>query len=728
MNEPTASIRRRLAISAALTLAALGSGCGTTSDVELAARPDSAASSVSRADDSPEAAAPAVDIELHFDGNETFTRFDLEAAIGPLLTDLRRAPLDRSGVDDIVWELERFYSDNGFLDPVIAAEWDGSDDAWEVRLRIDEGRRTYVGELVIEGNEHLAHDRLAGCFSWGRSAALGSFATHVFGVGGELLGLGTDVFSERALGAALSCVEELHRVDGYLFATATASTDDTEPGVVRVRVVVDEGPRIALETPVRLEGVRSFEAAEVHAELTLGDADWYVPRLPLVLEGRVLDFYRTRGFPWVEVHARADVRRESATASIALRVDEGRRATVRRVDIFGNEHTWSRVVRRYVRLDEGDTWDERAVRESAAGLLRAGLFEFVRVEKKRVPGADDQVDLHVIVDEKARYRATLLGGYGSWEQLRGGLVVENTNLLGSGHHVELGGSGSFRHARVEGQYRNPFFFHEDVSQHMVASWERREHPSFTDDETSVETGWSYRITEQVHGQVFHRMSDSIVSGVTGLVPSELEEDAFLSMFGVGLVHDTRDSLQNPVSGASHRLRLEYAGDEIGSELDFLRPTFAATWYVPVISRLKLVSSLRTGLIVPLRDTKTIPIQERFFAGGDSSIRSFAQDEASPRLAGELIGGEAFLTGSFELRVPIDPIRLLAGLEGAAFFDAGSVVERYEDWAGGRYYFGVGAGLRYATPVGPMRVDLAFNPDRDRGEDLFVFHFGLGYPF
>jgi outer membrane protein assembly factor BamA len=150
-----------------------------------------------------------------------------------------------------------------------------------------------------------------------------------------------------------------------------------------------------------------------------------------------------------------------------------------------------------------------------------------------------------------------------------------------------------------------------------------------------------------------------------------------------------------------------------------------SWVWTILGRVRVVASGRIGAIQPLPDTDVIPLQERFFLGGESTIRSFGQDEAGPTQNGDPIGGEAFVIFNLELRVPL---LVLDDLHGAVFFDTGCLTEEVEDIGGGQWDFGIGPGIRYNTPVGPVRLDVGFNPDRGPEDDLFAVHFSIGYPF
>jgi len=715
--------------------------CSTEDERPDAAMPEPGA--ISGASNGVTTAGPIYSVSLEFDGNEKLSRPDLEAALNALVVDLARHGVDDTATEDGVYELESYYVTQGFPSARISASWKRDGNRFALRFQIVEGQREYVAapDIEIRGRSKLPLSELGSCFVWVQEGTFGSLTQYVLGFGNEVLGLQKAVYTEDALLSALDCVRTVYQLEGFFFASTTHTVERLEPGRVAVRVEITEGPRVTLRTPLEITGVRAFPVAEIEAALGLGESSLFVPRLPLVLKGRVLDFYRRRGYLYVQVDTSREIDRDAAEARVSIEVDEGPLVRIGKVRVDGGTHTWRSVVDRYLRLVAGDLYDVGKLRESTRGLLRSGLFESATIEPVS-PSDDDggpgervrdtegerEVDLLVRVVEKPRYRVGFLAGWGSWERVRGSVVFENTNVFGSGHRASIEGAASFRHLRTETDYSVPYVFHEDVLFDVSAFYELRENPSYTIEETGTDPGFTIRWTERFRTRLFHSLRLSELVDVRGSVPRQLQADAFVSSANVALLYDDRVNFLNPTSGTIHRVRIEYAADALGSDLDFLRPTLTASWVVPVYDRLRFVLGAETGAIVKLDDTEDIPLQERFFSGGETSIRSFQQDEAGPKRGSDPIGGEAIVTLHAELRHPIEPLPFLAGLDGAIFVDAGSISESHEDYGGGRWLFAVGCGLRYNTPVGPLRADFGFNPDREPGEDFFVFHFGLGYPF
>jgi len=653
------------------------------------------------------------DIRFKFEGNENLGSKALGESLSALRADLRRHGVDQGAVDDAVYELTQYCFSQGYCHAKVSATWAPKEAEFVVSFRIEEGLRSIVKEVSFAGNEHFPSEELARCFTWLKSG---------------MLQFGDDVYTEGVLDDGVNCVTARYEIEGYYFVKVSRAVEEKENGEVLVRVSVEEGPQIFLEIPPAFEGVTVTSEEALLKVLGLVDPEApipYEPRLPPGLQGKLFDHYRNLGYRFVEVEVDRNIDPETARATLRFKIEEGPLTHIRAINPVGNEWTRDWVIFKRISLKAGDLYNEDKLRHAYRSLLRSGLFSSVSLEARKVEGSEGLVDLDVTVSEKPRYRAAFLAGWGSYELLRGGIVLENINFFGTGHRLRFEGKGSFRGAAGSVEYLNPYFFFEELSHNIKGLAEVREHPSFTETRLEGDTGWNYRISDQLRTGLRYQIRESNVDDVGVGVPPQLVEDVLISSVAVSGVFDNRNSIVVPTKGITTRLTVEYSGDPIGSELDFMRYVASAGFVLPLLQDVQLVTSARVGVIQPIAGTDTIPIQERFFNGGEYTIRSFLQDEAGPEFLGDPIGGEAMTVLNVELRFPLF---LLDNLRGAVFFDTGTLTARAEDIGGGRQFFGLGPAVRYNTPIGPVRLDVGWNPDRERGEPEFVFHFGLGYPF
>src|SRR5262249_33079195 len=161
-----------------------------------------------------------------------------------------------------------------------------------------------------------------------------------------------------------------------------------------------------------------------------------------------------------------------------------------------------------------------------------------------------------------------------------------------------------------------------LSHHAAGFFDRRENPSFTQEQYGAETGIGYRLKENVKSTLLYRIKQSNADDVDPDVPPELIDNVLLSSVSISTVADYRNSFVDPDRGSTHRLTIEYSGTALGSDLDFLRYTAFSSWVVPFSHGIRLVLAARCGAIQRLASTEVIPIQERFFLGGEYTIRSF----------------------------------------------------------------------------------------------------------
>jgi len=189
--------------------------------------------------------------------------------------------------------------------------------------------------------------------------------------------------------------------------------------------------------------------------------------------------------------------------------------------------------------------------------------------------------------------------------------------------------------------------------------------------------------------------------------------------------DRRDHPLDPRRGSFHLASLEVGGAALGGEADFVKARLETAWFLDWLPPTVLAVGLRLGLATTLGDTVEIPIEKRFFAGGATTVRGYRERRLGPLDdKGNPTGGDGFLVLNLEWRFPI-----WRWLGGAVFLDTGAVTARATDLAPDELRTGVGAGLRVASPVGPVRLDVGYPLDSVPGqEQTFRVYVTVGYPF
>lgn len=646
-----------------------------------------------------------------YEGNRSYSREALEGEIAYFLEELLQGRLDGAAVADAAHEIERFYERKGFPKATVEGSATVADGRPSIRFQIQEGHRSLLEAVRFEGNEHLDARTLGSCFFWERSG---------------LLGLGSRIFSPEVLDAGIAVVRDRYLTEGFAFAVVNARVEPVEDTLrhVRVTVHIREGIRAYLGR-IHLEGVESFPEEEVREALGVSPGEVCGIHLPVRCRQHVADFYRNSGYRFVDLETTRTVDPEDGNAEIHIKVREGPKATIRRIEIHGNHRTLESVIRRSLKMREGDPYNEDAFSGSHRALLGTGLFSTVSTDIVPIEGAPEgDVAFRVDVVERRRFTVDLLGGYGSFERARGGVVIRDRNLFGTGMTMRALGKASFAGERAEVEHRNPYFFTEGLAQSLTGFYERREDVSFERQDIGFELTFSRPFIYRIEPRLTYHFSDSVILDVEPEVDPALVETVRLSSFRAELTLDRRDDILEPRRGSIHHVGVEYAGSELGSSIDFLRYTFRASYIIPVWRNVGLALSGRGGVIRAVGSTREIPLQERFFSGGARSVRSYPEREMGPKdLGNHPIGGESFLTLNAEVRFPIyGPVR------GVLFYDMGNLTVRSSDFGFRDFNHAIGTGLRIATPIGPIRFDAGYNPDRDHGEDLWALHFNLGYPF
>jgi outer membrane protein insertion porin family len=454
---------------------------------------------------------------------------------------------------------------------------------------------------------------------------------------------------------------------------------------------------------------------------------------------------------------------------VVYQIDEGPQTRVKRVFVSGYKHTRLGAIRREILVKPDAPLREGDVVDSQRRLYNLGIFNRVTIEPQNPNGTDANKDVVVLVEEAKRWTIAYGGGFevqrlasstnptGSELQAapRGILEISKLNVRGRGDSVSLKLRGSTIEDRALLTYTAPNTFADPHYTFQANAYTEKTQDinTFTEEryEASVQlTDQATRFTTLQYRYAFRRV---LVTNINNTVPPEdiplFEQPTLVSQFGVTWARDARDNPADATKGSFNSFDFSVADTAIGSSASFLRMYYQNSTYHPLGRRFSFARAFRFGVLLPYKDTvslafpaqttsvQLIPLPERFFAGGGTSLRGFALNQAGPRdLAGFPVGGQAVMEFHQEFRFPMRLPFVGSALGGALFYDAGNVYSRLSRITFRAYppkpvfnsanppqcvfnctnelnYLAhtVGFGLRYSTPVGPIRIDLGFPINR-----------------
>lgn len=655
-------------------------------------------------------AAPQADgaqdaVPVEFRGASALYDFRLKRVIEDHLLDFARNPQREAAIFDAAQDLQDHYLTLGFPDAQVGYAIERTP-ALRVRFEIREGPRVTVSALRLTGNQALRDDDLLPLWSRTRSGVVGSGDPYF--VLGDL----------EALGLA---IRARYAQRGYLDAQVEGPVVTREQGAAQAEVTftIAEGPRYSVAA-VQLAPDLGLDAASLDLAAWRGKP-FERDELEL-LRQRARMQLEAKGYPSPRVELRSDVDRATRTASVTLSGTPGRRARVASVRVEGNQRTDLVVFARAMRTSAGEVYDGSKVDATTRELYATGLFRRVEVTRSFRDERSEDLDLVITVEEIEARGVDAMFGYGSYETLRGGLFFTDRNLFGRGHRLQLGARASLKSQGLTASWTVPDALGSGTALTVSGYLREREEPAFIDLSRGVDVALSRTLLGDLRGRVGYELQSRNGSATDASLRDDADDFEIGALFGE-LVLDTRDSPVYPSRGHRESLKVERARQFLGGDIELDRVIWSAALFHSFAEDVVLGLSARGGIAWPL-DPDSLPVQERFFNGGESTVRSFREAELGPRTpAGAPLGGAYFNTFSAELRVP-----LVRALHGAVFADAGNVGRDTDGFGLSKLRYGVGMGLRLVLPIGPIRLDGAVNPDRQEGEDSWALHLSVGLPF
>jgi len=548
------------------------------------------------------------------------------------------------------------------------------------------------------------------------------------------------IFSRRLLQQNEDAIRALYVSNG--FAAVKVQSETTEnynnhAEEVLARFHIEEGPQMLVES-VEISGNTALPTSDLLAVIGSRPGQPFSDANIASDRDNILALYLDSGLPDTRFESRSTPGAEPGRMRLAYQISEGPRITVAEVLVSGNEHTRMDVIRRRIEMKPEEPLREGDIISTQRQLYNLGIFKHVAVASENPQGNETDKTVLVNVQEGQRFAV----GYGAGFEVqplnntnsptetsldfapRG--IVEFTwaNFLGRAHTIDVRVRASTLQGRALVQYTAPQIFNlKNWNMQLIGFADKtRDVRTFTStryEGTLLFEHHYSRVTSFVYRYTFRR----VLTGDLRIAPEEIplfSQPTKISGPSMAWIRDGRDNPANPTRGRFYTIDVGLFPQALGSTASFMRIFVQNSTFTPLPHHLVFARTTRFGIETPFGSSVSndIPLAERYFAGGGTSLRGFGLNQAGPRdtTTGFPIGGLALLTFNQELRFPLRLPFVTAAVTGAVFYDAGNVYSSIRtisarttpsptdlNWLS----HSIGFGVNYPTPVGPIRMDFGY---------------------
>ncbi|MDH4156557.1 MAG: outer membrane protein assembly factor BamA [candidate division Zixibacteria bacterium] len=573
----------------------------------------------------------------------------------------------------------------------------------------DQGRRLKVCEVTFEGNRAIAADRLLGIML--------TRPSHF---------LARSYYYADVLADDIANVEAFYRQNGYLEARVTDTTVviDSVAGCAAVGLRIDEGELTRVEG-VTIFGNEHFPDSLLRQKIKLEQGDPL--RRRIIQEGvlAILSLYAENGYLDASVTPNVQVSDAAHLAVVDYVVGERHQARIAEIRIEGLKKTRPEVVRREFLLREGEIIRYSRLLETQRRLYLTGLFESAFVRPVAAADGDSTTkDILVQVKERPSSEFGVMVGYGSVEKIRGRIELTTTNLAGSARQVGGAVEANFIRQGITASFTEPWTLGMRLRTDVNLYGEFRQEPGYHLRSIGARLAVGKTFGKHTSASLTYRFENTDLTEVEVLaVVKELEPR--IRSLELSLARDTRDNLFDAKSGWYFEWTNELAGSFLQGTNTFARSVIVLKAFQPVGREAVLGSALEVGWMDYFGASEEIPLNERFYAGGPTSLRAFGYQMVGPK-----DNEDNPLGGRFKIIWNLAEMRrtIYKLLGAAAFVDVGNVWSEMGAVHLNDLRVSAGAGIRLASPLGIIRVDYGANvfPEGDEaGGKLFL---GMGQAF
>jgi outer membrane protein insertion porin family len=649
--------------------------------------------------------------KIAFEGNKEYKEDKLKEEIGIK----QFAVLNLSEVKQSINTLKEFYKKNGYYNVAITERIDElANNESSLTYIIDEGKKVHIRKIEFLGNEVYKDDDLIGMMKTDTKGFF-SFMTN------------SGVLEQNKLDYDVYQLTKFYQNQGYVDAVVgdPEIAYDKKKGLT-ITISIIEGKRYKVgEVNVTGDLIRPERA--LLARISLNKLEYFSNEALYNDIETLKSICAEEGYAYADVTKVAQEDGETLMINTTFNITLNKKVRIERINIKGNTNTRDKVIRRELKLVEGEYYSSLSLVASKANLTRLTYLE--NPDIKTIEGsADDLMVLDVEVTEAHRGTFSIGAGYSSFDHLFASVSVSLDNLFGRGQSLAVEGSIGSRTTEYNLKFTEPWLFDKNVSGTAAIYNLNTEYDDFSKESRggAVGIGFLLGIDDYTRGTISYGYDDAYVNSYYSYISPIIQDMVGInvkSSVTTGISRDTRDSLWGTSKGSWNTATLEYAGGALGGTSAFNKFTAASSWFFPIWSSHVIMLKGSAGVVYQ-RPEGNLPVYEKFMLGGEGSVRGYDSLSISPidPETGYAIGGEKMWFGNIEYRIPILKSQ---GVIAFFFFDAGNAFAKDASWRIGakRSY---GAGIKWWSPMGPINLNYAFKLDPEPGGSSGEFSFNMSY--
>jgi outer membrane protein insertion porin family len=644
-------------------------------------------------------------ISIDFQGNKELKTEDLREKITISPGAIANYFLIKDNVDGII----SHYHSEAFLHvSVIPVIREVSEDAVAVTFQIDEGLEVKIKKITINGNSRVSDKEIKKAIKT-REKWFFSFIT------------GSGVYKRDVMEADLERIKDLYHSKGFI--NVKISKPEITPGPERKKLYItlniSEGDQFSVGE-VSFSGNFVYGSTELYKHIKTAPGEIFNRTAVRKDIDSLIEIHTEKGYATADIKPRTEVDTRNKLINVDFSVTEGEVFNIGRIIVKGNEKTRDKVIRREMRLDEGDIYNSKLIKRSYQRITNLNFFESVELNPKPIIN-EKLIDIDVKVKEKLTGMLSVGGGYSSVDKFIATGEITQANLFGRGLYLKLKMDLSAVRANYNLKLTDPWFMDWPVSASISLYNEEFEFPDYDKEATGGTIGLGKELSEYVRGNITYKLENVEIFDVDEEASSiiiDQEGERLTSSISPSIWRDSRDNHLDPTSGSKNGLYTTFAG--LGGDNYFIKTLYDSLWFFPFKWGTTFSLRGRIGYAEGIAG-KDLPLYERFYVGGIDTVRGLGFGEGGPRDdKGEKIGGKKELIFNFEW---IFPIEKNLRLKGVIFFDAGKSADNYSDVVDLRTT--TGFGMRWMSPFGPIRLEWGYNLNKKDDESSSKIEFALG---